>query len=70
MSPDMNPIEHVWPIVLRLLEGRVFSGRDSLWEALKVAFAKVPAADIKRLYASMPSRIVALKKANGGHTRY
>lgn len=24
MSPDMNPIEHVWPIVLRLLDGRVF----------------------------------------------
>ena len=70
MSPDMNPIEHVWPIVLRLLEGRVFSGRETLWAALKVAFAKVPVSDIKRLYSSMPSRIAALAKAKGGHTRY
>ncbi len=29
MSPDMNPIEHVWPIVGRMLEGQVFSGRKA-----------------------------------------
>ena len=35
-SPDMNPIEHIWPMVGRLLSGRVSSGRDDLWDALVV----------------------------------
>lgn len=70
MSPDMNPIEHVWPIVGRMLEGRVFSGREALWSALKVAFDQIPVSAIKTLYASMPRRIAALSHAKGGHTRY
>ena len=69
-SPDMNPIEHVWPLVPRQLAGRVFSGRDDLWAALVVAFGRITPAQIVSLFASMPRRIAALKKAKGGHTRY
>lgn len=69
-SPDLNPIEHVWPIVLRTLSGQVFAGKEDLWVALQSAFAAVPVADIKRLYASMPRRIEAVIAAHGGHTRY
>lgn len=69
-SPDMNPIEHVWPLVSRQLVGEVFADRDALWAALKVAFANVTPVQIQRLYASMPRRLAALYLARGGHTRY
>lgn len=29
-SPDLNPIEHVWPLVGRMLSGQVFSNREQL----------------------------------------
>ena len=69
-SPDLNPIEHLRPIVLRTLRGQVFAGKEDLWVALQAAFGAVPAEQIKALYASMPRRIEAVISARGGHTRY
>ena len=69
-SPDMNPMEHVWPMVGCMLSGKVFPDRDALWVALTAAFASIPKTAILKLYASMPRRIQALKKARGRHTRY
>ena len=69
-SPDMNPIEHLWPMVLRKLGNRVFPTREDLWDGLKQAFGEITAAQVQALYASMPRRIKALKKAKGYHTRY
>lgn len=70
MSPDLNPIEHLWPFVLRALEGQVFSGRDQLWSALQEGFAEVPASFVKSLYDSLPRRMEAVIVARGGPTRY
>jgi transposase len=69
-SPDMNPIEHVWPIVGRKLVGKVFADRDKLWDALVVAFSEVTPLQIRKLYASMPKRLQALSAASGRHTRF
>lgn len=66
----MNPIEHLWPMVGRKLTGRVFNSRDALWDALVEAFGSITAAQVHRLYDSMPSRLQALKFAKGGYTRY
>jgi transposase len=66
----MNPIEHLWPIVGRKLVGQTFSSRDALWQALVLAFGSITPAQVRRLYASMPSRLLALKQAKGGYTRY
>ena len=60
MSPDMNPVEHIWPIVLRDLEGQVFSGREALWSALEASFARIPPADVCNLYGSMARRMAAV----------
>ena len=70
MSPDMNPVEHVWPLVLKDLEGQVFSGREALWVGLQAAFARVPPASIQLLYNSMARRIAAAMVPKGGHTKY
>ena len=69
-SPDLNPVEHLWTVALRNLDGQVFAGREALWLALQAAFAAIPASTILSLYASMPRRIVAVRKARGGATRY
>ena len=70
MSPDLNPIEHIWPLVLRNLKGAVFSGKEQLWSALQEAFAAVTPAEVKKLYDSMPDRLAAVKAQKGGPTRY
>ena len=70
MSPDLNPIEHVWPLVTRNLKGAVFSGREQLWSALQEAFAQITPREIQKLYASMPDRLACVKAQKGGHTRY
>ena len=69
-SPDMNPIEHLWPMVGHKLKGRIFNSKDQLWDALQSAFASISPAQVIRLYDSMPSRLSHLKLAKGGYTRY
>lgn len=69
-SPDMNPIEQLWPIVTRMLEGQTFSSKPALWAALQTAFAAIPPNDVKNLYNSMARRMAAVLVANGGHTKY
>lgn len=70
MSPDLNPIEHLWPMVNRRLQGRFFSGKDQLWSALEEAFQAIEPAQVKALYDSMPRRMRAVIDARGGSTRY
>ena len=69
-SPDMNPIEHVWPMLGRKLIGQIFANRDALWAALVKACAEIDPHTIIKLYDSMPRRLLALRKARGGPTRY
>lgn len=69
-SPDLNPIEHLWPMVLHKLRGHVFAGKDQLWSALQAAFAEISPEQVKALYDSMPNRMRAVIAARGGHTRY
>ena len=69
-SPDMNPIEHLWPLVTFMLRGKTFANRDELWNALVVAFGSITPSQVLNLYNSMPSRLMCLKVARGGYTRY
>ena len=66
MSPDLNPIEHLWPLVLRQLNGAVFSGKEQLWAALQEAFAAITPAQVAKLYQSLPKRMLAVRAAKGG----
>jgi DDE superfamily endonuclease len=69
-SPDMNPIEHLWPVVARALQGRTFSSRDALWTAIEAEFQAISPAFIQNLYSSIPRRLFAVIGAKGGHTKY
>ena len=69
-SPDLNPIEHLWPVVSRNLVGRCFSSGDSLWAELQVQFGAIPKETVRNLYGSMARRMAAVLVAKGAHTKY
>ena len=69
-SPDLNPVEHIWPVITRTLQRDIFTSKEDLWSSLDQAFQNLPRGDIVRLYGSMQRRVAAVIAANGAHTRY
>ena len=70
MSPDLNPVEHVWPLVASTMVGKTFKDREELWQALVGGFASIMPCQIQALYASMRRRCLAVIAARGVHTKY
>ncbi|ROI36354.1 Transposable element Tc1 transposase [Anabarilius grahami] len=71
-SPDMSPIEHVWDALDRRIQQRVTvpANIQQLRTAIEEEWTNIPQATINNLINSMRRRCVALREANGGHTRY
>lgn len=70
-SPDLNLIEHVWPLINREIKVCRFTSKDALWEAIQQACRKLSGSDnIKRLYESMKQRLKEVAKQQGGNTSY
>lgn len=71
-SPDLNPIENLW----KELKTRTYSHRprptnkEELFNVVKHEWEALPVNLLKKLVHSMPRRITAVIKANGGHTKY
>uniref|UniRef100_A0AAY4F120 Tc1-like transposase DDE domain-containing protein n=1 Tax=Denticeps clupeoides TaxID=299321 RepID=A0AAY4F120_9TELE len=70
MSPNLNPIEHVWDHLKQRLKDRTPPPRDlsELRVALMEEKNALPQNTIMRLVRSMRSLVVIV--ANGGNTRY
>ncbi len=71
-SPDMSPIEHIWDALDRRIRQRVPvpANIQQLCTAIEEEWTNIPQATINNLINSMRRRCVALREANGGHTRY
>uniref|UniRef100_A0A4W6FQ29 Tc1-like transposase DDE domain-containing protein n=1 Tax=Lates calcarifer TaxID=8187 RepID=A0A4W6FQ29_LATCA len=71
MSPDLNPIEHVWDQLKQRLDDRTPPPRDlaELRVALVEEWKALP-QNIMRLVRSMRRRCQDVIAANGGNTRY
>jgi transposase len=78
-SPDLNPIEHLWWALKKLLHqhyphlstrGRGQDEWDRFCEALKDCWCRIPTSLIRRLILSMPRRIRAVEVAHGYQTKY
>ncbi len=67
-SPDMSPIEHVWDALDWCVP--VPANIQQLRTAIEEEWTNIPQATINNLINSMRRRCVALREANGGHTRY
>ena len=57
-------------MLARVIQGAVYTSRDSLWHAIQLAVSQVDPAYIRKLYDSMPRRLAACIAAKGGHTKY
>lgn len=71
-SPDLSPIEHLWDHLDRQVRQRQPppATRAQLTRALVEEWNNIPMRKINALMNSMSSRIRAVARANGGHTRY
>ncbi len=70
MSPDLNPIEHLWGILKREVDERKVSNIHQLRDVIMEEWKRTPVATCEALVNSMPKRIKAVLENNGGHTKY
>lgn len=72
MSPDLNPIEHVWDCLKRRVRKRNPAPSDvaELKEALLEEWDGIPQDYVRKLIRSMKRRLNCVKKARGGNTKY
>lgn len=72
LSPDMNPIEHLWDELGRAVRNRNVPPTNlrQLRDALLEEWARIPRQTLENLVASMPRRLAAVIAARGGNTRY
>ena len=71
VSPNMNPIEHIWDYLDRKIRarGNVHNLRD-LENAFIQEWNNIPNVVIRRYGRSMRGRLAACINSRGGHTRY
>ncbi len=70
MSPDLNPIKHLWGILKRQVEHHSPSSIQSLKEVILEEWKKIDLAKCRQHVHSMPRRLGAVIKNHGGHTKY
>lgn len=72
MSPDLNPIEHVWQqLKKRLYKQRyTIKNKADLKAAISTIWEQFPLESVRSLIKSMPRRLDAVRRVNGGHTKY
>ena len=66
-SPDINPIEHLWVHLKKVLNQypKPSKGVHELWERVVEEWNKLPPETCQNLIESMPRRIQAVIKAKG-----
>ncbi len=69
MSPDLNPIEHLWGILKRQVDHHSPSSIQSLKEVILEEWKKIDLAKCRQLVHSMPRRLGAVIKNHGGHSK-
>ena len=61
MSPDLDPIEHLWGILKRKVE---------VCKVVIEEWRSIPVASCEALVNSMPRRVNTVLDDDGGHTEY
>ncbi len=70
MSPDLNPIEHLWGILKQKVEEHKVSNIHQLCDVVMEEWKRTPAATCEALVNSMLKRVKTVLENNGGHTKY
>ena len=70
LSPDLNPIEHIWDVIGQKVRSRVALNIRDLERFVVEEWNGVAQLTLGNYMASMRSRCQAVVNANGGHTRF
>ena len=70
MSPDLNPIEHLWGILKRKVEVCKVSNICQLCDIVMEEWKSILVATYEALVNSMPRRVKAVLDNDGGLTKY
>ncbi len=70
MSPDLNPIVHMWGILKRKVQKHHVSNIQQLRDVIMEEWKRMPATTCESLVNSMPRRIKAVLDNNGAPTKY
>ena len=72
MSPDLNPIEHIWDMLGHRIQAREPPVQNirQLEAALHRECQQLSQQDIRRLTGGMRRKVEAVIHARGGYTRY
>ena len=70
MSPDLNPIEHLWGILKQKVEQRKVPNIHQLRDVIMKEWKRIPMKTCEALVNSMPRRVKAVLDNDGGHTKY
>ena len=72
MSPDLNLIENLWGLLVRMVyeNGRQFNTRQELKTEIINQWEKIPRTYVESLFDSMPRRILEVVEKNGNATHY
>ena len=69
-SSDLNPIEHIWNIMIQKMKNYHASNKDELWDILQQEWYSISLEVCKKLVRSMAARVRAVIKQRGGPTKY
>ena len=70
MSPNLNPIEHLWGILKRKVEVCKVSNICQLSDVVMEEWKSIPVVTCEALVNSTPRRVKAVLDNDGGHTKY
>ena len=70
LSPDLNPIEHIWDVIGQRVRSRVLLNIRDLERFVVEEWNGVAQLKLRNYIALMRSRCQAVVNANGGHTRF
>ena len=70
MSPDLNPKEHLWGILKRMMEVLKVPNICQLCDLVMEEWKSIPMATCKALVNSTPRRVKAVLDNDCGHTKY
>ena len=70
MSPDLNPIEHLWGILKWKMEVCKVSNICQLCDVVMEEWERIPVATCEALVNFMPRRVKEVLDNDGGHTKY
>ncbi len=70
MSPDLNPIKHLWGILKWKVEECKVSSIHMLSDVIMEEWKRTQVVTCETLVNSMSKRVKAVLENNGGHTKY